>query len=75
MNKDESTSSVAVDVMWFIRSLPSTHNEEIENYARRILDSIVRRYPSQNIHLVADIYDGLYGVEDSNRGLCKLKTG
>ena len=39
------------------------HNEESENYARRILDSIVNRYPSQNIHLVADRYDGLYGVE------------
>ena len=49
------------------------HNEESENYARRVLDSIVKRYPSQNIHLVADRYDGLYGVEDSNRGYVNLK--
>ena len=73
IDEDENTSSVVVDVMWFIRSLPPMHNEESENCARRILGSIVKRYLSQNIHLVADRYDGLYEVGDSNIEYVNLK--
>ena len=59
--------------MWYIRSRPPLHNEENENYARRILDNITSTYPSQNIHLVADRYDGLYGIQDGNSRYVNLK--
>lgn len=64
---------VVVDVMGMVRMTPPLQNEESENYARRILDSIVKRYPSQDIHLAADRYDGLYDVEDSVGGKVNLK--
>ena len=52
IDEGEITSTVVIDVMWYIRSRPPLHNEENENYARRILDNITSTYPSQNIHLV-----------------------
>ena len=73
IDESEITSSVVVDVVWYIRSRPPLHNEESENYNRRILDSITSSYLSQNIHLVADRYDGLYGVQDRNIRYVNLK--
>ena len=73
IDEGEITSSVVIDVMWYIRSRPPLHNEENENYARRILNNIISTYPSQNIHLVADTYDGLYGIQDSNSRYVNLK--
>ena len=55
----ENTSSVGIDVMWFIRSLSHLQIKESESYARRTFDSITKRYLSQNFDLVADRYDGL----------------
>ena len=59
IDEHENTSSVGIDVMWFIRSLSHLHIKKSESYARRMFDSIIKRYLSQNIDLVADRYDGL----------------
>ena len=59
IDEHENTSSVGIDVIRFIRSLSHLHIKESESYARRMFDSIIKRYLSQNIDLVADRYDGL----------------
>ena len=58
----KSDESVVVDVMWCIRLRPPLHNDESENYARRIFDSITSSPPSQNIDLMLTdvrVYMGL----------------
>lgn len=73
INQSEFETGLVVDVMGMVRASPPLQTEESETYAKRLLENILRKYQCKHIHLAADRYDGLYGIEDSNGGNVNLK--
>jgi hypothetical protein len=73
MSDGNHSVGVIVDVMGLVRTQKPLDTEVSEKYAERLLLSAVQITQCEEMHLVADRYDGIHGVQDATGNSVSLK--